>query len=296
MPITSILDLGSLKLKLTIFEGTAPVYKNSFLTLLGKDLTETGELSQKAFDLLNTALAESLKVIDSYPDSQIQIIGTEALRKIKDIQKIQILVNQYFPNHQIRIIEQKEEGSLLFQAVEKCFDTKICLCDIGGGSVQILYGDTQIEKEYHTKTGTYTLQQQFSPKNDVISDDFSKANKVIQRELDDLNIISDVLIFGSTCMQDFIKSASEIIDLGLVYDKKFLAHDFYVTIDGLEKLLAEVYKYPPDSRRKFYPAEEYFAYGADYLVLNLILIAKKTQAKFIYPTNFNTSYAFIKKD
>lgn len=73
--------------------------------------------------------------------------------------------------------------------------------DVGRGSVQILNGifkDNKylIDNKYLYKTGTYILQQKYSPDSSIISQEFDKALGEIKKDFDSLKINNEILILA----------------------------------------------------------------------------------------------------
>lgn len=297
--LKSVIDLGSLKAKLSVFNQTTGelILQKSYLTLLGKGITDNKIIIPESLEKLENALVEIKKELHRYACKEVVFIATESLRVADNKDEVYKIVHKYFPSKDIIILNQDIEGDMFFKVVSRCFPgISITGMDIGGGSVQIFHGLFDISKENHIihekhlyKTGTYKLQQKYSPKNDVISNDFEKAIDEIKNDYNQLNIQSDIIVFGSTCMQDFLKESG----VRLLYDRPFYRHSFYVTVKELRELLKEIRKFPPDKRMQFYPSGDYFIYGADYLLINLLEAVKRTHARYIYPTNLNSSYGFI---
>ncbi|MDR3125925.1 MAG: hypothetical protein LBU20_02555 [Candidatus Nomurabacteria bacterium] len=291
----AVIDLGSLKLKTTVFDKTKheKVGSISILTLLGKELDNNHRILSSSLEMLAGALVETKQYLQENTVDEIKIIGTEALRKAKNKSAAQKAIDKHFPRHEIEIIDQNQEAVLFFTAVSHDFPNEtITAMDIGGGSVQIINGKfntatdkVNIENSNHYKTGTYRLQQQYSPSNEVISDRLDEAAAFIKKEYSNIAHKSSVLVFGSTCMLDFIM-ASGITVLSDANNKKF------VTRKSLENLLGVLVKLPPNKRNCYYPENEYFMYGADFLLMNIIAASKKIGASRIYPTNINSAYAY----
>lgn len=297
--IKAIIDLGSLKAKMTIFDTQTfdVVLQKSYLTLLGKSMSEDGLIIEEAFSRLDEALINIKNELENLGCEDLQFIATESLRLAKNKKEVFNLVEKYFPGQTVTILDQSLEGEMFFRVVSRCFiDQPIVTMDVGGGSVQILHGSFNGDQDQHSinnkylyKTGTYKLQQKYSPDNSIISQDFERVFPDIREEFKTLDINNDVLVFGSTCMQDFLKEAG----VALYDNRPIKKHPSYTTVSDLKKLLADIRQYPPDSRSHFYPSGEYFIYGADYLLANVIEAAERLDAKYIYPTNMNSSYGFI---
>jgi exopolyphosphatase/pppGpp-phosphohydrolase len=280
----AILDIGSLKVKVAIFDVPAKklLENASYMTLLGKGISEQHHIAEESLAQLDTALAS---IAQDFADKKIQdivIIGTEALRRADNAHNVHMLIEQHLPGHTLKVIDQHEEADLFFTAVSREFpDQDLVAMDIGGGSVQLVYGkynsahhQTVITKKYNFTTGTYTLQQRYSPDNEHITQKFPEARKVVVEAFKEITHTAPVLIFGSTCMLDFIIST-------------------HITPGALQQLLVTLGELSPNKRNHLFPQGGYFMYGADYLLLNLLEAIARAQPEKIYPTNLNSSYGFI---
>lgn len=293
----AVIDLGSLKAKLTVFDTQTldVISQRSYLTLLGKKLTEGGSFVEEALERLDEALFLIKEELEKLNCSDIKFIATESLRIAKNREDVYRIIEKYFPDHNTTILDQEIEGEMFFKVIAQCFEGEpIAAMDVGGGSVQVLNGvfkDNQclIDNKFLYKTGTYTLQQKYSPDSSIISQDFDKALDLIKKDFNTLNINNDILIFGSTCMQDFLNESG----ISLYDDKPIKKHPTYTTIKDLKDFLSKVRQVPPDSRHHFYPSGDHFIYGVDYLLINVIEAAERMNAKYIYPSNMNSSYGFI---
>lgn len=296
--LSAIIDLGSLKAKLMVFDTSTldVVFQKSYLTLLGKKILETGTITEEALNNLDEAFSFIKKELFDLNCFNLKFIATESLRIAKNKNDVYSIVDKYFPTHQINIIDQELEGEAFFKAVSLYFPSElISVMDIGGGSVQIFNGIFKDEKyliknKYLYKTGTYSLQQKYSPDSSIISKRFGEALNEVKTDFKTLKDKSDILIFGSTLMQDFLEESGVL----LYKDKPFLKHPFYTTAKDLNNLLIEIRKFTPNNRKKFFSREEHFAYGADYLLINVIEAAERLGTRYIYPTNLNSSYGFVR--
>lgn len=294
----AVVNLGSLKAKLMVFntETLDVVFQKSYMTLLGKNMSEGGTFVKEVLGRLDEALLFIKKELNNLNCSNVKFIATESLRIAKSREDVYRIIEKYFPKHKITILDQGIEGEMFFKVVSQCFEGEpIAAMDVGGGSVQILNGifrsnECLIDSKYLYKTGTYTLQQKYSPDSSIVRQEFDKALDEIKRDFDSLNSRNDVLVFGSTCMQDFLNESG----VSLYNDRPIKKHPTYTTIKDLKDLLFEIRKVAPDSRFHFYPSGEHFIYGADYLLINVIEAAERLDAKYIYPSNMNSSYGFIK--
>jgi len=244
--LKAIIDLGSLKAKMTVFDTQTfdVVLQKSYLTLLGKSMSEDGLIIEEAFSRLNEALLNIKNELENLGCEDLKFIATESLRLAKNKEEVFKLVEKYFSGQTVTILDQSLEGEMFFRVVSRCFiDQPIVTMDVGGGSVQILLGSFNgkqdqhlIDNKYLYKTGTYKLQQKYSPDNSIISHDFEKVFFDIHEEFRSLNVTNDVLVFGSTCMQDFLEEAG----VALYNDRPAKKHPSYTTVSDLKKLLTDI--------------------------------------------------------
>jgi exopolyphosphatase/guanosine-5'-triphosphate,3'-diphosphate pyrophosphatase len=301
MNLKAVIDLGSLKLKVSIFnkDTKEKIFADNHLTLLGKGLEESGHIKRESLTMLNKALAQVAKLLKDRGVNEVSIIGTEALRKADNIDKVHAILSRHFPDRTLEVIDQHREAELFFDAISRSFpDKDIAAIDIGGGSVQIILGNydstsnkSTIHKKHNLKTGTYRYQQKYSPDNSVISPNLATAEREIRREFQDITEKIDTLVFGSTCMLDFIQSSK--IPTNETGDP---LHPVAVSREALEGLLSELVLLAPDKRDHYYPDGGYFMYGADYLLVNLLAAIDQLEPSTVYPTNLNSSYAFIENN
>lgn len=295
----AVLDIGSLKMKVAIFDviSRQVVSSDSHLTLLGKDLSETGHIHQSSLEMLESALKKVSSQLRAEGITDVTIIGTEALRRAENTAKVDGLITRFFPGEKLDIIDQVREADLFFTAISKEFpDIHIAAMDIGGGSVQIIEGiyssSTQrgvIQNKYTLPTGTYKLQQKYSPENNTISTQLLAAEDEIRSAYQDVEVKAPILVFGSSVMTDFIVASG----ISTHRDTASANHPVYVDQEELIDFLETLKALRPDERDHFYPDGGYFMYGADYLLMNVIAAAQRIKPEKIYPTNINTSYAFI---
>lgn len=295
----AVIDVGSLKVKVAVFDTKRKklLSSQSAMTLLGKGISEQHHIPDESLQLLDDALRQTATELTKEKVKDMVIIGTEALRSADNTPAVQTMVQKYFPSHQLEIIDQHKEADLFFTAVSREFPGQdIVAMDIGGGSVQLIYGrynyvqqQPMIRKKYNLQTGAYRLQQRFSPGSDHVSPDFPKAKEFVARAFQAVSGRARILVFGSTCMCDFILASGVPVDS----DTTSQLHPVRVSKNVLEALQAELSTLAPNKRDHYFPAGGYFMYGADYLLLNLLAAIDRTQPERIYPTNLNSSYAFI---
>ena len=297
--LKAILDLGTLKAKLSIFDKDKLdlIDRHSHLTLLGKKIEETKQIQPESLEKLNEALKKYKDLLNSQNITEVEIIATEAIRTAENKFEIENLVQQYFLNSKIKILTQNEEGELFFNIVAKYFpDEEITTIDIGGGSVQIYFGkydsssQTLEVKDHHLfRTGAYFMQQKYTNGLDEVITTYPQAISDLSKIYSKVKHKSNLIIFGSSTMQDFIEKTN----ISSFNNKSKLKHSSFTTTEELQKFFNILKDLAPRDRHHRYPEDIDFIHGADFLLLNILELAKRVEAKYIYPTNLNSSYALV---
>lgn len=295
----AVIDIGSLKLKVAIFNTEQRVLLSSasYLTLLGKGIEDTGHITEESLKKLDEALATVAGELKDASIDDTVIIGTEALRRATNIRSVRALIGRHFPGSRLKVVEQHREAELFFKAVSREFPDKLIVAvDVGGGSVQVVEGSyssktgrAHVSKKFNLPEGTYKLQQRYSPRNDVVSSKLEEAWVRIQAMYHEVDSDAPILVFGSTCMLDFVKAAK----VPAVDYAASPTHPISVQEAELSKLLGSLKVLEPENRSHFYPDGGYFMYGADYLLMHVLAAAQRIRPEHIIPTNLNSSYAFI---
>ncbi|HKX24227.1 MAG TPA: hypothetical protein VJM46_03235 [Candidatus Saccharimonadales bacterium] len=299
MSSKAVIDLGSLKMKVAIFDtdNKQLLTTDSHLVLLGKGINEHSKITESSLDKLNAALKLTAEQLKQMGVTDVAIIGTEALRRAKNIGAVHALIETHFPGHTLEVVDQHREAELFFKAVSREFpDQPIVAVDIGGGSVQVIKGvydstrqQAVIDKRHNLLTGTYRLQQEYSPQSDIVSGRLDEAQRHIAHAYSNVDSQAPILVFGSTCMRDFIASTGIVT----FQDKNRPSHPLYVERSHIADLLQQIIQLAPKDRDHYYADGGYFMYGADFLLMNVLEAAARTGATRIYPTNLNGSYALI---
>jgi exopolyphosphatase/pppGpp-phosphohydrolase len=214
---------------------------DSYLTLLGKGIDEYRQIQVDSLAKLEAALQTVSDKLKQQDITELTIIGTDALRRAHNSSTVHELISTYFPHHTLEIVDQHREADLFFTAVSREFpDQDIIAMDIGGGSVQIVQGrfskhqkQSVITKKHNLLTGTYRLQQQYSPDNTVISNKFDQARGHVRQAFGVVDSHAPILVFGSTCMLDFIRASN----IPTITDKANAKHPLHVSPAELYKLL-----------------------------------------------------------
>lgn len=299
----AVIDIGSLKTKLLI----ANIYKKkvnilkkeSELTLMGKGLKENDHMIlEKPLKDTIKSVSKFMRSIQKYDVEKVKIIATESFRKAENLNEaLKIFENKI--GIKPEIISQEDEAKVYFRAITWNIESTddVVVIDIGGGSVQILYGNKRELKEmFFLPLGTYYMHQNFIKDNSERGRATKKELEVIQdhikrniQKLKSLDGIQAPLIYGSSNIFDlfkFLKFSMNRINLSC--NHKFKAHP-----DELIKFLKKIENLSHKQREERYPFQYGYMWGIQIAFYTAYYLAQFINTEGIVPSNVNIAEGYI---
>ncbi len=220
----AVLDFGSARLKLSIatFEDdnvTYVAFKDE--TYLSSHVDESGNVDleyyhshfiPKVISFLNVAREHSCTLAIS--------IGTHVFRELANREVALGELESYIGK--LNIISGEVEGRLFYYRVKGLIkEDDFILLDIGGGSVQIV--DRSVA--FSIPTGTFSLEKMFqSSKEFATEKEIGKMREFINENLSSMpNVVGRGIVFGSSCMRDFVVSCFRALGVGGTVDMSAFA-------------------------------------------------------------------------
>jgi hypothetical protein len=186
----------------------------------------------------------------------------------------------------ISILDPQTEGLIFYSAIAELLQgsESFCLLDVGGGSVQIVWGDSA-ERVKSIPTGTFRLERDFQKDSAPTPSVYEQMRRYIEdhvkRALPE-ELRTPLVVFGSNCMEEFLTSALGGKNGGVARVKHELTR---IPVGRIEKLFEEIKGRPYETLGGYYPANPFFMHGADKALLNLLVITSLLGAKEIIPTD-----------
>lgn len=189
-PIYLALDLGSNSFHLvlaTFREGKmVRLDRRKDTVRLASGLDSEGRISDEVMErALNSLRGFSSLVVD-LPASHVRAVGTNTLRVAKNSTRF-LREAEAALGHHIDIISGIEEARLIYLGVSKdlatCEGQKRLVVDIGGGSTEVVLGDTRplyLESLY---MGCVSYSRRFFPDGELSQGAYIKALRAARREL-----------------------------------------------------------------------------------------------------------------
>lgn len=186
----AVIDLGTNTFNLVVGEGNGHarriIHQSSLAVGLGKDGIQAGEISPPAYARGLAAFAELYQLARKKGATNIQAIGTSALRNARNGQQFSgDLLQQY--KLSLRIISGVEEARLIWEGVRHSGaleNQPQLLLDIGGGSVEfIICTDRQIFWEQSIEIGMARLNELFPLSDPVDAASIAAADTWLREKI-----------------------------------------------------------------------------------------------------------------
>lgn len=141
----AVIDIGTNSTRLLIFKTDASgklvrINKSVRSTRMGQDLGKTGRLHPDAMARNMAALKEYIAITGDYHTRSIYVFGTSALRDASNAGEFIARVKNEL-GLTIDVITGEQEATYGFIGVSQCFDERILIFDIGGGSTELILGE-----------------------------------------------------------------------------------------------------------------------------------------------------------
>ena len=140
----AVIDIGTNSTRMLIFRNDEGklirVNKSVRYTRMGQDVNKTGRLHPDAQKRNYEALEEFKGIAADYEVKDFYLFGTSAMRDTENAAEYVAFIKEKL-GLTIEIVTGEEEAELGFIGVSQCFDERILIFDIGGGSTELIYGE-----------------------------------------------------------------------------------------------------------------------------------------------------------
>lgn len=181
-PCHAVIDIGSNSTRLLVFKTDGQklirVNKSVRYTRMGQGVGKEKYLHPDAQKRNMEALEAYQTIAADYDVKDFYLFGTSAMREAKNTDAYLQQVKERL-GFDIEVISGEEEAALGFIGVSQCFEERIVVFDIGGGSTEFIYGENnQIRSMLSVDLGcvqcteAYLLQD---PPSDQECEDMTQA-------------------------------------------------------------------------------------------------------------------------
>jgi exopolyphosphatase/guanosine-5'-triphosphate,3'-diphosphate pyrophosphatase len=181
------LDLGSNATRLLVRRDGQPPLRHSRLTHLAEDLAVTGELGPHALERTAAALRDYRSLVEQEGVPLVGVVATAAARSATNTDALAALVADVL-DAPLRVLTADEEARFTFAGVRLADDVPPGLrlvVDIGGGSTELVVGDTEPAGAVSLELGSASLTGDQLPSDPPTAEELSNAIAIVQEHVDD---------------------------------------------------------------------------------------------------------------
>jgi len=292
----AVIDLGTSSANLLIFEinganrlDSKLIFKDKAQPRLGQGMQQNGNcISRDAIEATLVALKKHQDQAKKYGVEQLKVVATEALRKAVNSAEVIEVIDKKL-GLTIDILSQKKEAQVFWHGATMDFewDGYIAAIDIGGGSVEFMYGKKdKLLGFYPFKMGALFLREKFAKGDPIKPEEFKAIEDYIKNEIKciDIELPSDTpYIHGSSSVIDFYNEAG----IKMSEFKHSKSHPYLVNLEDTRKLCEEMCTLPRKQREKYFPSHPDFTDGASTGLASLLAIADHLGLMYELPSNIS---------
>lgn len=161
------------------------------ITRLGEGMTAQENLGPAAIDRTVAALKEYRGLCEKHHVSATAVVATEALRHASNANEF-ILRAKEDAGFDVEVVGPDQEAWLTFHACAREFGTDLLVCDIGGGSTELIWGRTGDAKAQPDAAacqflslpiGSVVLTEHFIKNDPVTPEEFHELCTIIDQHL-----------------------------------------------------------------------------------------------------------------
>ena len=226
--------------------------KDLITTRLGEGVDKNKILNESAIKRGLEALQVFKEQIKDYEVKEVRLVGTSALRDVKNGDQFQKLVKDKI-GYNLEIISGKKEAELIFKGVTYSYDFEdYIIIDIGGGSTEFIWKSPAFKKVKmdSLNLGAVRLTERFitSPEQSiseqVVNEVAEFIKKEIQTEVTKLPTIDNLIGVGGT-----ITTMATILLKAEKYSSKAV-HDYILNFKEIDNILNRLRKLPIKERKQ----------------------------------------------
>jgi exopolyphosphatase/guanosine-5'-triphosphate,3'-diphosphate pyrophosphatase len=292
-----ILDVGTNSIKYFHFllqnRKWELINKGKIENRLGDGIDGQGLISRYAIDSCINTIKQILLSV-KYDNCACKAFGTEVFRAAKNANEVIETIKRE-TSIEIQILTQKQELEIYWKGLIRDFDYDgiIAAIDIGGGSVQFMYGNKKgLQGCHYLKTGALFLRNQFIKSEPPTVEEYSQIENYIREQIKNITIQfppETPYIHGSTSVIDFYTEAK----LNLVPNSYSITHPYMLDMKDTHAFYNKLRILPREERVKYFPSEPGFTDGASIGMANVLLIAEKTGLTYEVPSNNSIINGFL---
>lgn len=184
----AVIDIGTNSTRMLVFRNEngklIRVNKSVRYTRMGQGVNQTGRLHPDAEKRNLEALEEFKHIAQDYRVQDFYLFGTSAMRDAENTGDYVAAVKEKL-GFDIEVISGEDEAELGFVGVSQCFDEKILIFDIGGGSTEFIFGENnEIKKMMSINLGCVRCTEEYLFSDPPTGQELERLNEKIFTEFE----------------------------------------------------------------------------------------------------------------
>lgn len=183
----AVIDVGTNSTNLLVVDTTgSQLNRRVTVTRLGRGLVSTGNLSEEGIDATVATIKQYVDSIES--GTRIRIVATEACRRASN-SKMFLEAVLAATGHSVEIISGEDEGRLAYAGALRGTGNatqSTLVIDIGGGSTEVMFGDTELRWAHSIPCGAVTQSERHLEHDPPRPEELTNAIGEVADHVDDI--------------------------------------------------------------------------------------------------------------
>lgn len=249
-PVTgrvAAIDQGTNSIRLLVVEpGDHPreLARDMMITRLGKDVDQTGRLSEEALSRTHDVLRRYCRRARALHAGRIRMSATSAVRDASNREALSEMVRRE-TGEDLQVIAGEREAELSFVGSAPEFPEAprpMLMVDIGGGSTEFVIGDEVPRRSMSVQLGSVRLTERYLAHDPATAEELDAARAEIARILGEVDAALPVGSARSLIAVAGTATTVQAISLGLPRYDPDLIHRTVLPLEDVEQVLARLAK------------------------------------------------------
>lgn len=237
MSRSAAIDCGTNATRLLIKDGDEDVVRMERITGLGEGLDATGLLRPEAIERVIGALREYAAMLDHHDVERRRAVATSAVRDARNPDAF-LDPAEAALGFRPRVLTGLEEGHLAFTGAVAALDLgdgPFLVCDVGGGSTELVAGRSTPDAVTSIDVGSVRLTERFLRGDPPSASELADALDVVRTELDEAARLNPPLLDAARLVGlGGTVTTMAAVEIGLREYRRDAIHHFKLTKDAAE--------------------------------------------------------------
>lgn len=175
-PVVAVVDCGTNSTRLLLAQvddrGVHPFVRRTALTRLGAGVDASGRLSQAAITRVGDVLDAYARAWRDAGVTRVAVTATSAVRDATDAATFLAAVRE-ITGEDVTVLTGAQEAALTFAGATTGTTGRRVVCDIGGGSTELITGDGTVDRWVSMQVGSVRLRERHLRRDPPSADEYA---------------------------------------------------------------------------------------------------------------------------